>query len=36
MRYYLHIDPRALSDDEWCRVWAGLKWIREMEAKTNK
>lgn len=35
MEYYLHIDPRTLSDEEWAEKFAQLKDIREQEAKAN-
>lgn len=31
LRYYLHIDPWALSDEEWAMTIVYLKEIREKE-----
>lgn len=36
MRYYLHIEPEKLSDEEWAETFAQLIDIREREAKANK
>jgi hypothetical protein len=35
IRYYMHLDPDSLSDDEWAMVIRDLEWIREMEKKAN-
>lgn len=34
MRYYLHLDPDSLSDEEWAHTYRYLREIREMEAKS--
>nr|DAY67546.1 MAG TPA: Protein of unknown function (DUF2540) [Caudoviricetes sp.] len=36
LRYYLHIDPDKLSDEEWAQTIAQLADIRKNEAKANK
>lgn len=36
MRYYLHVDPDKMTDEEWLRTWAELEFVREEEAKANK
>lgn len=36
MRYYLHIDPEKLSDEEWAETYAQLENIRKREAQANK
>ncbi|MDD4437287.1 MAG: hypothetical protein PHS04_04545 [Tissierellia bacterium] len=36
LRYYLHIEPDALSDDEWAVAIKALEWLRKNEAKTTK
>lgn len=36
MQYYLHIDPTALTDEQWAEKWAQLQDIREREAKTSE
>lgn len=35
MRYYLHIDPDNLSDEEWAQTFAQLCDIRQREAKAR-
>ena len=35
LRYYMHIDPDALSDEEWAWTIRYLIDIRKMEAKAN-
>lgn len=32
LRYYLHVDPDTLSDQQWVTMIAQLKHIRESEA----
>jgi hypothetical protein len=32
LRYYLHIDPRPLTDEEWAQAYAQLIDIRNKEA----
>ena len=34
LRYYLHIEPDALSDDEWAVAIKALEWLRKNEEKT--
>ena len=34
LRYYFHLDPDTLTDEQWQARWEELQWIREMEAKT--
>jgi hypothetical protein len=37
LRYYLHLDPDGLTDNEWATAIEALKWIRKQEAgKTGK
>nr|DAV88537.1 MAG TPA: hypothetical protein [Caudoviricetes sp.] len=36
MRYYLHLDPDKLSDEQWAETIAQLADIRKQEAKANK
>lgn len=36
LQYYLHIDPYALSLDEWARKVKELEWVRQEEAKANE
>jgi len=36
LRYYLHINPDELTDEQWAYAWKDLEWIREQEAKANK
>lgn len=36
MRYYLHLDPDTLTDEEWAETFAQLIDIREREAKANR
>ena len=31
LRYYMHVDPATLTDNEWAMMWNDLKWIREQE-----
>lgn len=32
LRYYMHIDPDGLTDEEWAAQIAALNWIRKKEA----
>lgn len=34
MRYYLHLDPDTLSDEEWAHTYRYLCEIRKMETKS--
>lgn len=36
LRYYFHIDPDTLSDDEWIERYEELVWIRKEESKAFK
>lgn len=36
LRYYLHIDPDTLSDQQWAQTIAQLRHIRQTEAGTRK
>ncbi|WP_417128298.1 hypothetical protein [Phocaeicola sp.] len=36
LRYYLHLDPDTLSDEQWAETIAQLADIRKQEAKANK
>lgn len=36
MRYYLHIDPDSMSDEEWALTFAQLCDIRRREAEAVK
>ncbi len=36
MRYYLHLDPDTLSDEEWAQTFKQLQDIRLRESKANK
>ena len=36
LRYYLHLDPDTLSDEQWAETIAQLVDIRKQEAKANK
>nr|DAI68463.1 MAG TPA: Protein of unknown function (DUF2540) [Caudoviricetes sp.] len=36
LRYYLHIDPDTLTDEEWAQTIAQLADIRKNEAKANR
>jgi len=36
LRYYLHIDPDTLSDQQWVQTIAQLRHIRQTEAVTRK
>lgn len=36
MRYYLHVDPDTLTDEEWAEMFAQLCDIRTREAKASK
>jgi hypothetical protein len=31
IRYYFHIDPDTLSDQQWAILIEDLRWIREKE-----
>lgn len=33
IRYYLHMDPDSLSDQQWAQTIAQLKHIRQAESK---
>lgn len=33
LRYFLHIDPDVLTDDEWAIQVKSLEWIRKKEAE---
>ena len=35
IRYYLHMDPDSLSDQQWAQTIAQLKHIRQSESKTQ-
>ena len=35
MRYYLHLDPDTLSDEEWVHTYKYLGEIRKAEAKAK-
>ena len=35
LRYYFHLDPDQLTDDEWAARWEELQWVREQEKKTS-
>jgi len=35
LRYYFHLDPDKLSDEEWQARWEELQWIREQEKRTS-
>jgi hypothetical protein len=35
LRYYMHVDPDLLSDDQWARMWQDLQWIRKREKKES-
>lgn len=35
LRYYLHIQPESLTDEEWASAWTELQWIREQERAAN-
>jgi hypothetical protein len=35
MRYYLHIDPENLSDEQWTETFKQLAEIRKSEAQAN-
>ncbi len=35
MRYYLHLDPDTLSDEEWAHTYHYLGEIRKAEAKAK-
>jgi hypothetical protein len=35
LRYYLHIDPDRLTDEEWAIAIKALQRIRDMEAINN-
>lgn len=35
LRYYFHLNPDELTDDEWAARWEELQWIREQEKKTS-
>ena len=36
LRYYFHIDPEALTDEEWADRYCELKYIREEEMKRQR
>lgn len=36
LRYYFHIDPDTLTDDQYAMRFNELVWIRKEEAKHNK
>jgi hypothetical protein len=36
LRYYLHIDPDGLTDEEWAMAIGSLKRIRKQEAEGMK
>lgn len=33
LRYYLHINPDELTDEEWALQAKSLEWVRKQEAK---
>ena len=35
IRYYLHMEPDGLSDQQWAQIIAQLKHIRQSESKTK-
>lgn len=35
LRYYFHLDPEKLSDEEWTARWQELRWIREEERRSG-
>lgn len=35
LRYYLHVDPDGLSDEEWAQTIAQLADIRKREAEAS-
>lgn len=35
IRYYLHMDPDALSDQQWAQTIAQLKHIRQSESNVK-
>ena len=35
MRYYLHVDPTTLEDEEWMITWHQLEDIRTREANAK-
>jgi hypothetical protein len=36
LRYYLHIDPTTLTDEQWAEAFSQLADIRQREAEANK
>ncbi|WP_418450187.1 hypothetical protein [Alistipes sp.] len=36
LRYYMHVDPDSLTDEEWAMRVNELKWIRGKEAEAAK
>lgn len=36
LRYYLHCDPDAMSDEQWALTMARLADIRKRESEANK
>lgn len=36
LRYYFHLNPDELTDEEWAMAWKELEWVRSEEAKSNK
>lgn len=36
LRYFFHIDPDLLNDEQWAMRVQELNWIREQEAKQNQ
>lgn len=36
LRYYMHVDPDVLTDEEWAMRVNELRWLREEEAKQFK
>lgn len=35
LRYYMHLDPDSLDDQEWAMRVNELKWIRKQEEKAS-
>lgn len=35
LRYYFHLDPDTLTDEQWQARWEELQWIREIEAEND-
>ncbi|MEG0788772.1 MAG: hypothetical protein RR432_01095 [Alistipes sp.] len=36
LRYYMHVEPDNLTDEEFAARWRELEYIRREEAKANK